>query len=161
MRVTVAAEIRQLVVFRLGAEEFALPIESVREVIRHAEPRSVNAAQPWLRGVISLRGTVLPVCDLAGRLGRPSGAAGDAKIVIADTGAGLAGIVVDDVAEVLAVEEARVEPLPAAGDDALAGVVDLGGRLLVVLDVQRLLAGVELAGKPGRAPARARRAKSA
>jgi purine-binding chemotaxis protein CheW len=159
-----AAETRQLVVFRLGPEEFALPIESVREVIRHTEPRSVNAPQPWLRGVISLRGTIVPICDLADRLGRPPAVTDDAKIVVADTGAGLAGIVVDDVAEVLAVEESLLEPLPAAGDDALAAVVNLGGRLLVVLDVDRLLAGIELAGKPKpkprRAPARTRRTRS-
>ena len=60
---------RQLVVFSLGGEEYALPITQVHEIIRYAEPRSVASADPSVRGVISLRGKILPVYDLATRLG--------------------------------------------------------------------------------------------
>jgi chemotaxis signal transduction protein len=72
--------------------------------------------------------------------------------------AGRAGLVVDDVAEVVTLDEAQLAPLPAAGDEALAGVAELGGRLILVLDAERLLAGVQLAAKPKRAP-RTRRAR--
>jgi len=60
---------RQLVVFSLGDEEYALPITRVQEIIRHVEPRSVASHDPAIRGVISLRGKIVPVCDLGARLG--------------------------------------------------------------------------------------------
>jgi purine-binding chemotaxis protein CheW len=58
---------QQLVVFSLGAEEYALPIAAVHEIIRFAEPRSVASEVPWIRGVIGLRGKIIPVYDLAAR----------------------------------------------------------------------------------------------
>ena len=60
---------RQLVVFTLGNEEYALPIRQVHEIIRYTEPRSVAAESGWVRGVISLRGKIVPVYELAARLG--------------------------------------------------------------------------------------------
>ena len=60
---------RQLVVFSLGEEEYALPIADVHEIIRYTEPRSVASSVNWVRGVISLRGKIVPVYDLASRLG--------------------------------------------------------------------------------------------
>src|SRR5437870_4403206 len=90
---------RQLVVFSLGEEEYALPIERVQEIIRFTEPRSVASRDPWLRGVISLRGKIVPVCDLAARLGLPAGQADSAKIEIVETDTGTAGVIVDDVEE--------------------------------------------------------------
>jgi purine-binding chemotaxis protein CheW len=58
---------QQLVVFSLGSEEYALPIGAVHEIIRFTEPRTVDAA--WIRGVIGLRGKIIPIFDLAGRMG--------------------------------------------------------------------------------------------
>ena len=55
---------RQLVVFTLGAEQYALPIQQVHEIIRYTEPRSVASRVSWVRGVISLRGRIVPVYDL-------------------------------------------------------------------------------------------------
>ena len=60
---------QQLVVFSLGAEEYALPIGSVHEIIRFTEPRSVASDAAWIRGVIGLRGKIIPIFDLAARIG--------------------------------------------------------------------------------------------
>ena len=60
---------RQLVIFSLGSEEYALPITRVQEIIRYTEPRMVASRTAWIRGVINLRGKIVPVCDLAERLG--------------------------------------------------------------------------------------------
>ena len=60
---------QQLVVFSLGAEEYALPIAAVHEIIRFTEPRSVASDVAWVRGVIGLRGKIIPIFDLAARLG--------------------------------------------------------------------------------------------
>ena len=60
---------KQLVIFSLGSEEYALPITRVQEIIRYTEPRIVASQTAWIRGVINLRGKIVPVCDLAERLG--------------------------------------------------------------------------------------------
>ena len=59
---------QQLVVFSLGSEEYALPIGSVHEIIRYTEPRTVASDVPWIRGVIGLRGKIIPIFDLASRM---------------------------------------------------------------------------------------------
>jgi purine-binding chemotaxis protein CheW len=75
----------QLVVFSLQGERYALPIGNVQEIIRYTEPRTIETGVPWVRGVISLRGKIIPICDLASRLGQPGAHSDDAKIVIVDT----------------------------------------------------------------------------
>src|ERR1700704_2326454 len=95
---------RQLVVFNVGDEHYALPIAQVHEIIRYSEPRSVASRADWVRGVISLRGRIIPVYDLAARLGVSSHASNSAKIMIVDTGVEIAGVVVDEVEEVLTVD---------------------------------------------------------
>src|SRR3954466_12316825 len=102
---TATAELaQQLVVFSLGEEEYALPITQVQEIIRYSEPRAVASEAPWIRGVISLRGKIIPVCDLAARLGLGQQAETRANIVIVETANGTAGVIVDEVEEVLSVE---------------------------------------------------------
>ena len=95
---------QQLVVFTLGSEEYALPIGAVHEIIRYTEPRSVASESAWVRGVISLRGKIIPVFDLAARLGLAAGDREGGKIVIVETGTDQAGVIVDDVEEVLTVD---------------------------------------------------------
>ncbi len=67
---------RQLVVCALGDEEYGLPVSQVREIVRYSEPRPVASDVPWMRGVISLRGRLVPVHDLAARLGLVTSPAG-------------------------------------------------------------------------------------
>ena len=130
---------RQLVVCSLGEEEYALPIAQVREIVRASEPRSVASDVPWMRGVISLRGMLVPVYDLAARLGLPGGDAGT-KIVIVETASGPVGVLVDDVVEVLTVAAAQVEDVPTPGVDGRpASIVKLGERLVLLLDASDLL----------------------
>jgi purine-binding chemotaxis protein CheW len=147
----------QLVVCSLGAEEYALPIEQVREIVRASDPRPVVSGVPSLRGVISLRGRLLPVHDLAARLGVASAAGEQAKIVVAEAGEDeLAGLVVDDVVEVVTVALAQIEEVPDAHPDGRpARIAKLGERLVAVLDAGELLAEARLpdAEDPERAPA--------
>ncbi len=151
------ASARQLVVFAMHGEEYALPISSVREVIRFAPPRSVASGDPSLRGVINLRGSILPVYDLRPVLGLGTAADGGGKIVIAALGETMAGVIVDEVTEVLTVEAAEFEQLPAAANDAVEGVVRHGERLIVILDPARIVTPTEgeapAAPAPGLGPA--------
>ena len=130
---TVSESTKQLVVFSLGEEEYALPITHVQEIIRYAEPRGVASQTPWVKGVISLRGKIVPVYDLAARLGLRAGTEAH-KIVI-----------VDDVEEVLTVDAAQLDAVPAAGADFIDAVAKIDDRLVVLLDLDGLFAGVDVA----------------
>lgn len=125
---------RQLVVFSLGEEEYALPITQVHEIIRWTDPRSVASDDAWVRGVISLRGKIVPVYDLAARLGLLAERPEHAKIVIVQTGTDMAGVIVDDVEEVLTVDIEQLDTVPAAGDPAIEAIAKIEQRLVVLLD---------------------------
>jgi len=124
----------QYVVLRLAEEEYAFGVADVIEIIGATAPRAVASPDPWVRGVISLRGRIVPVLDLATRLGLPSRPPADHKIVIVETDGGVAGVIVDDVAGVLTVDDDRIEQLPVAADGARAAVVNLGDRIIALLD---------------------------
>ena len=92
---------RQVVVFGLGEERYATDVTRVQEIIRWTEPRSVSSSLPAVRGVINLRGKIIPVCDLDACLGAVSSAPDeDSKIVVVETSAGVCGLIVDEVHEV-------------------------------------------------------------
>ena len=138
------ATARQLVVFTLGNEEYALPIRQVHEIIRYTEPRSVGAGAGWVRGVISLRGKIVPVYDLAARLGLETEERSEGgKIVIVETATDMAGVVVDDVEEVLTVEEAQLDAVPAAGSASIEAIAKIDDRLVILLDPDGIFAGAE------------------
>jgi len=136
---------RQLVIFSLGSEEYALPITRVQEIIRYTEPRSVASQTPWIRGVINLRGKIVPVCDLAERLGLALERPEAAKIVIVETAVGTAGVIVDDVDEVLTVSPEQLEGVPTADTGYVDAVAKVGERLAILLNPDGLFAGVQIA----------------
>jgi purine-binding chemotaxis protein CheW len=136
---------RQLVIFSLGSEEYALPITRVQEIIRYTEPRLVASRTAWIRGVINLRGKIVPVCDLAERLGLGVERSDIAKIVIVETETGTAGVIVDDVEEVLTVDDAQLEDVPAADTAYVDAIAKLGDRLAILLNPDGLLAGLDIA----------------
>ncbi len=125
---------RQLVVCALGAEEYGLPIEQVREIVRAVEPRPVASELPWMRGVIGLRGRLVPVHDLAVRLGVEARPGARAKLVIVETAADPVAVLVDDVVEVLRVEAAQIEPVPSGSGE----IARVGERLVLLLDAAEL-----------------------
>jgi purine-binding chemotaxis protein CheW len=136
---------RQLVIFSLGSEEYALPITRVQEIIRYTEPRNVASQTAWIRGVINLRGKIVPVCDLALRLGLPTEREESAKIVIVETQAGTAGVIVDDVEEVLTVDDEQLEAVPSADADYVEAIAKVDDRLAILLNPDGLFAGVDIA----------------
>lgn len=136
---------RQLVIFSLGSEEYALPITRVQEIIRYTEPRLIASRTSWIRGVINLRGKIVPVCDLADRLGLGLERSDVAKIVIVETATGTAGIIVDEVEEVLTVDDAQLDAVPAADSAYVDAIAKLGDRLAILLNPDGLLAGLDIA----------------
>jgi purine-binding chemotaxis protein CheW len=140
-----AAQQRQIVVFTLGAEHYALPIHEVHEIIRYTEPRSVASRADWVRGVISLRGRIVPVYDVAARLGIGSELGEEAKIVIVEAGAETAGVIVDSVEEVLTVSDAQIEDVPGADTTLIESIARVDDRLIVLLTLGTIFANPDLA----------------
>jgi purine-binding chemotaxis protein CheW len=138
---------RQLLVFSLGEEEYALPVTSVQEIIHYTHPRAVASEAHWIQGVISLRGKIIPVADLGARLGLLTERTneGGGKIVVVESGTVTAGVVVDDVDEVLTIEDEQLDAVPAAGTDAIDGIVKIDDRLIILLDLDSLFGGIDLA----------------
>lgn len=138
----------QLVVFSLGSEEYGLPISYVHEIIRFTEPRTVASPDPSVRGVISLRGKIIPVFDLATRMGISHEDSENQKIVIVETVGATAGIVVDDVEEVLTVDEEQLDAAPGVGGSGIDGIAKIGDRLVVLLSPERMVASVKTDAEP-------------
>jgi purine-binding chemotaxis protein CheW len=129
---------QQLVVFSLGAEEYALPIAAVHEIIRFSEPRSVASEVAWIRGVIGLRGKIIPIFDLAARLDLAGTGSEPGKIVILETGGGQVGVMVDEVEEVLTVGSGQLEPVPTANTDTIEAIAKIDDRLVILLNPEGL-----------------------
>jgi purine-binding chemotaxis protein CheW len=132
---------QQLVVFSIGSEEYALPIGAVHEIIRYTEPRSVTSDVPWIRGVIGLRGKIIPIFDLAERMGLPVAMEEFGKIVIVETGTGQAGVLVGDVEEVLTVTSEQLEAVPTADTQTIESIAKIDDRLVILLNSEGLFAG--------------------
>jgi purine-binding chemotaxis protein CheW len=131
--------------FYLRDECFALEIGSVREIDRRVALTPVRGAPAAVRGLSSLRGRIATVIDPAVRLGQPPCALGDsARLIVLETGGELVGLCVDRVADVVAIPDEAIEPLPGAdgsGAGALiAGVAWQGGESVRVLCAERVLA---------------------
>jgi purine-binding chemotaxis protein CheW len=130
---------------------FAMNILSVREIIEYAGETEVPMMPSCVRGVINLRGAVVPVLDLSVRFGRPSSQTGRRScIVIVETAALVIGVLVDAVVAVLDIDPADVEPAPSFGarlrNDFIAGVGKWNGKLVILLNVETVLAPGEIAG---------------
>jgi purine-binding chemotaxis protein CheW len=128
---------KQLVVFSLGSEEYALPIGAVHEIIRFTEPRTVASDDAWIRGVIGLRGKIIPIFDLAARMQVAAGAT-EGKIVIVETGTGQVGVMVDEVEEVLTVTSEQLEDVPTADADTIEAIAKIDDRLVILLNPEGL-----------------------
>ena len=139
----------QLVTFKIGEEEFGVDILKVQEIIRLMPITKVPNAPAFVEGVINLRGKVIPVIDMRRRFGLPQGQRdSNTRIEVMDLQGQVVGFVVDAVSEVLRIKESTVEPPPAVvagiGSEYMKGVGKLEDRLLILLDLDKLLNQKEL-----------------
>jgi purine-binding chemotaxis protein CheW len=144
------SEDRKFLVFRLGDEEFGLPVEAVDEVARAPDRVTrVPRAPKFLEGVVNLRGVVIPVVDQRRRFDMPSLEQGDGRrLIVVRTGRHRAGLIVDSVSEVLRTMAADIEAAPDLTEDIarlVHGVVNIEaeGRIILVLDPAELLTRAE------------------
>lgn len=143
------AEVLQLVGFHLGHEEFGVDIAGVQEIVRMREITQVPRAPEFVEGVVNLRGKIIPVLDLRKRFRLPaSEETKNTRIVVATVAGRTVGIIVDAVSEVLRVDASAIDPTPemvASRIDStfLTGIAMLEGRLLIMLDLDRILSPQE------------------
>src|SRR3984893_320605 len=138
------SEERQLVVFQLGAELYAVEISRVHEIIRLPTVTRVPRSPSFVEGVINLRGKVISVINLPRRFGLPvTENTRASRIVVVDINDQVIGMVVDGVSEVLRVASSTIEPPSpvVAGIDSeyLQGIAKLPERLVMLLDLDRVL----------------------
>jgi len=143
----------QYLTFFIRGEEYAVGILRVKEIIEYETVTRVPAVPPHVRGVINLRGAVLPVVDLAAKFGSPeTDVTRTTCIVIVETQLRdeivVAGVMTDAVSEVVDLGADQIEPPPPFGTgvrvDFLIGMGKLDGRLVLILDIDRVLSPVEL-----------------
>lgn len=144
----------QLVTFSIGSEEFGVDILKVMEIIRTMEITKVPKAPPFVEGVINLRGLVIPIIDLRRRFGLEHKTLDtDTRIIVIEINGMTVGFVVDSVSEVLRIPASTVEPAPpvVAGldSDYISGIGKLEDRLLILLDLDKLLSADDLENLSG------------
>ncbi|MGO4382563.1 chemotaxis protein CheW [Pseudoduganella sp. RAF53_2] len=140
----------QFLSFMLDGEMYAMNLQPVREIIEYPGETTVPMMPPCIRGVINLRGAVVPVLDLSVRFGRGASQIGRRScIVIVETAGLVIGVLVDAVNTVLEIDPAEVEPPPSFGArlriDFIAGVGKWNGRLVILLNTETVLSPEEIA----------------
>ena len=135
---------RELIAFRLGAQEFCVDIMSVRDLRGWTPATSLPHAPNYVRGVINLRGSVLPIVDLAVRLGFPaSEPTARHVIIVAQVGDKVLGLLVDAVSDILTVTDTDIQPTPDVASDLartfVNGVLAVQGRMLSVIGLENVL----------------------
>lgn len=151
---TAGTGVRQFLTFVLGGVMYALEIVNIKEIIEYGEVTEVPMLPPSIRGIINLRGAVVPVIDLAARFGgHPASVQRRTCIVIVEAiQAGQLsdiGIMVDAVSEVLDIAGSEIEPPPAFGAriraDFIAGMGRVAGKFVIILDIARVLSVEDMA----------------
>ncbi|HEX8978793.1 MAG TPA: chemotaxis protein CheW [Parasulfuritortus sp.] len=149
-----ATDNRQYLTFSVGGEVFAIGILNIKEIIEYGNLTEIPMMPGFIRGVINLRGAVVPVIDLSVRFGRQqTRIARRTSIVIievdSENGKQDIGIVVDAVHEVLEIMAGDTEPAPAFGakirTDFIQGMGKVGGKFVIILNIDRVLSVEEMA----------------
>jgi purine-binding chemotaxis protein CheW len=140
----------QVVGFQVGRETYGVPITSLHEIVRVPEITAVPDAPDYMEGVINLRGKIVSVVDLRKRFGKPAGTLHrHSRILVVEHRGRLAGMIVDAASEVLKIPESEIEPAPAmmleGGLDCVTGLGKYKGRLIILLDVGKVLEFREIA----------------
>jgi purine-binding chemotaxis protein CheW len=133
-----------IVGFRVGRETYGVPITSLHEIVRVPEITAVPDAPACMEGVINLRGKIVSVMDLRKRFGEAEPQSHrNNRILVVEYKGRLAGMIVDGASEVLKVPHNDIEPAPAvieeSGLDCVTGLAKYHGRLIILLDVNKVL----------------------
>ncbi len=147
-------EVNQFLTFTLGAEEYGIEILKVQEIKGYSAITHIPNAPAHVKGVMNLRGTVVPVVDLRAKFGMEAVEYSKfTVIIVVMVGQKIAGLVVDAVSDVLNIQQSEVRPAPDFGARAdtrfISGVASIGDKLAVLVDIDKLLTEEEVAATVG------------
>lgn len=136
--------------FSLGSEEYAVDILKVQEIRGYDTVTSIANAPPFIKGVINLRGTIVPIVDMRIKfdLGEPIYDQFTVVIVLNLAGDRIVGMVVDGVSEVMQLPADEIRPVPSMSSvlatDYLTGLASVDERMIILLDIERLMSSPEM-----------------
>jgi purine-binding chemotaxis protein CheW len=138
------SEVIQLVSFMLDEVEYGVDILSVHEILRYPEMTRLPNTPRFIKGVINLRGNVLPVVDVRLRFGFPKGNITDlTRIIVVETGGKQVGLLVDNVYQVVRIPTANVDPpselITGVSEEFISGIGRLKDRLIVLLNMSHII----------------------
>jgi purine-binding chemotaxis protein CheW len=137
----------QVVSFKVGDEHYGIDIQLVREIRAWQVATQLPNTPPFVRGVINLRGTIVPILDLRARFGQGMTEPGTANVVIVvAVGKRLVGILVDSVSDIVTLQRGEIKPVPSmegsAAGDCLDGLVTINDQMIALVAVERVAATV-------------------
>ena len=138
----------ELIAFRIADQEYCVDIMAVREIRGWSTSTPLPRAPNYVRGVINLRGAVLPIMDLAARLDLPATQPSERSVIIVvQVGERLVGLLVDAVSDILSISPDQIQPTPDVGCDQVKafvrGLITIDDRMVSEIAVERLLPEIE------------------
>lgn len=146
---TMVAGAREYLTFRLDQEEYGIDILKVQEIRGYESPTRIANAPNFIKGVVNLRGTIIPIVDMrlkfnCGKVEYNS----FTVVIILSLRNRIVGIVVDSVSDVMELPSESLKAAPdvdsSIGSDAVLGLGSLGDRMLILLDIERLMSGIDM-----------------
>ena len=150
LEVDTQAGSEEFLTFTLGSEEYAIDIIKVQEIRGYDAVTAIAHAPSFIKGVINLRGTIVPIVDLRIRFGLGRVEYSEfTVVVILSLEQRLVGVVVDSVSDVVELHQEQLKPVPEfssqVGAAFIDGLASVGGQMLIVVDIERLMASPEMA----------------
>ena len=142
-------KLREFLTFTLGAEEYAIDILKVQEIRGYESVTRIANTLPFIKGVINLRGLIVPIVDLRIKFNLGDPVYNEFTVtVILNLGKRVVGVVVDTVSDVIALSEEEIRPAPEFGTfdmQYLLGLATVNDRMLILVDIERLMSSTEMA----------------
>ncbi len=145
-----AATGREYLTFRLGSEEYGIDILKVQEIRSYEPPTKIANAPAYLKGVVNLRGVIVPIVDLRLKLGCDSAEYnGFTVVIVLNVKGRVVGAVVDSVSDVMQLAEQMIQPAPEMSASIvdttyITGIANVNERLLILMDIESLMGSAEM-----------------
>lgn len=147
--VTEQQQIMQLIIFRIGEEEFGIPIYEVQEIIKAGMITPVPDSPNFIKGLINVRGNIVAIIDVRARFSLHTAPQVARHIVIVKEESGAFGLMVDEVIEVLRIQESEIKRaprlMPQIREECVLGILTREGRLIILLDISKVISEDQLA----------------
>jgi len=145
----VTTSLREFLAFKLGAEEYGIDILRVQEIRSYEEPTRIANAPPFVKGVVNLRGVIVPNIDMRLKFNLPQANYDDFTVVIVlNIGSRVVGMVVDAVSDVITLKPEQLRPVPefnsTIASDHLLAIGAVEDRMLILVDIEKLMTSAEM-----------------